>query len=296
MPECGASITQICIRAKAAVEPNIKTPFHRKSWSIVWDALAFSWLTASSSFEFGSGVGYKNHFLVDPVRWCIQKRCWAWRCFSKKPLSVVHCWKSQRCCQACAMPVFSSAEQMPTAGVHPFSLGGKRWRAVLYCDWAFLAGMRLSPSALLMSSISAISIMPAWCLAVRLRTGQHKCRKASTMECTAVSDYQHPRFLSVWPHNRLPHTEGCRFSGYSAQRTRGGRGANKGQVIGREFVHVGFVAQNTTARFFTRGIDGQNSHFLTLCREVFAEGFYKGAFAYARYASCQYVRIGRYGQ
>ena len=58
------------------------------------------------------------------------------------------------------IPVFSIAEQTETFGVQPFSILGNRCKALLYASAAFLAFVMLFPSALLIISPSASSIIP----------------------------------------------------------------------------------------------------------------------------------------
>ena len=58
------------------------------------------------------------------------------------------------------MLLFSKAEQISTFGIQPLFVGGNKCRADIYCCFAFFAFKILSPSALLIKIVSAISIIP----------------------------------------------------------------------------------------------------------------------------------------
>ena len=95
--------------------------------------------------------------------------------------------------QTSAIPAWVIALQVEVVGIHPDFFGGNRCRALLNSTFARLALLILSPSALLMTIASAISMMPRlipWSSSPAPEILSK--RKKSTIEWTAVSLWPTP--------------------------------------------------------------------------------------------------------
>ena len=90
----------------------------------------------------------------------IQYLLWRLRLARKKPLRRVKAMKSVTPVHTSCSPEPSTAELVSTCGRHPESGSGKRCSAFSICRLASLALVRFSPSALVMTTMSAISMMP----------------------------------------------------------------------------------------------------------------------------------------
>ena len=121
-----------------------------------------------------------------------------WRTFSSRPLAVRHVLKSVIACQISSIPRFSRALQVRTRGCHSSYLRRRICRADSYIWRAMATLVWLSPSSLLMTIRSAISIRP-FLMPCKSSPPPAICSeiKQSTMPATSVSDCPTPTVSTI---------------------------------------------------------------------------------------------------